>query len=104
MGPKISFSAVAFNSNFFSIPFSAFQFRMPELGQQTSRAKGRSPGNGGVLKVCTVQSKEGAENPAQICAQWLLLRFGNLEGESVCFSHACCRFKEALQGELRAEF
>lgn len=58
---------------------------MPELGQQMSRAKGRSPGDGGVLKGCTVQSKEGAEDPAQICAQWLLLRFGNLEGESVYF-------------------
>lgn len=51
---------------------------MPELDSKFPEAKAALLEMGLSQKGAQVQSKEGAEDPAQICAQRLLLRFGNL--------------------------
>lgn len=78
MAPKISFNAVAFKSNFFYSIFSIENLGCLKWTTNYQSQRQVPPGDVGVLEGCTVQSKEGAENPAQICAQWLLLRSGNL--------------------------
>lgn len=105
MGPKISFNAVAFKSNFFYSVFS-----VENLGCLSWTANQQSQRQvlwrWGCPKRVQGQSKEGAKNPAQICAQWLLLRFGNLQGESVYFSHACSRYylKRHFEGIYQQNF